>query len=223
MTKIKTINAFFIDFDKTIIKKDSMLLFLWFYVKKNKLSVNFFLDFFSFIFSGLMYILDFDEKTTNVTVKNKLFRTLRYESFDEMVNDIDEFFDFYFDKILHSEFLELTSLYNRKHFYIISASPDVFIQRFIKRFSFKHKNVIISGYGSNYEFIDGSLVVTKNLKGRLKGSLVRHISTKQKYAITFGIGDDKSDKHMIEACSNGILSKKPLSKFLGKYYAKIIK
>lgn len=157
MTKV----AFF-DIDKTIIKKDSMFLFLLFGIKKRPFT-------FYALFVIFVYYIIFKLKLCNIEkVKEKFFISINY--MDQ--REIEEFYDDILLKYIYDEAIITMQKLKEEGYQIIlvSASPYAYIKYF-KKNSFVDKII-----GTELEEVEGiytNKILGRNCKGEEK---VRRIS-----------------------------------------------
>ncbi|AOR22885.1 HAD-IB family hydrolase [Clostridium taeniosporum] len=196
---MKKIAIFDIDF--TITKKETLMEFFKYYIKKDKKSIKFLPR---AIYCGIMYLLRFyDEKM----VKEKFLKFIDGIGEEDLEKIVDSFYKERLNNLLYSDAIDMMKKLKAEgcDIYLISASPEFYINKF---YNIKEVDRVI---GTRFKFSDGRFVRQMdgfNCKGEEKVRRLKEVLEKENIDVDFKQSYMFSDS----------LSDKPLLDLVGKPY-----
>ncbi|WP_252234660.1 HAD-IB family hydrolase [Clostridium sp. ZS1] len=189
------------DIDYTITKKETLMEFFKYYIKKDIKSIRFLPR---AIYCGMMYLLKFyDEKM----VKEKFLKFIDGISEDELKKVVEGFYTEKLSNLLYSDAMDMMKKLKSEGYdiYLISASPEFYINKF---YSIKEVDRVI---GTKFKFSDGKFLRQMdgiNCKGEEKVRRLKEVLKEEKIDVDFEESYMFSDS----------LSDKPLLDLVGKPY-----
>ena len=190
------------DIDYTITKKETLIEFFKFIVKKDIKNIIYLPR---AIFCGLMYLIKvYDERK----VKETFLKFIDSIDEDKLAELTKDFYENVIQKILYNDAIEMMKKLKKEGclIYLISASPEFYIKEF---YNIKEVDEVI---GTRFEFKDKIFkrkMYGNNCKGeekvlRLKEVLVKknmNVDFKQSYMFS----DSLSDKPLLDLVGNAYL------------------
>ncbi|KIL09000.1 UNVERIFIED_ORG: HAD family hydrolase [Clostridium botulinum] len=189
------------DIDYTITKKETLMEFFKYYIKKDIRAIRFLPR---AIYCGGMYLLKFyDEKM----VKEKFLKFIDGISEDELDKIVESFYTEKLSNLLYSDAMDMMKKLKAEGYdiYLISASPEFYINKF---YSVKEVDRVI---GTKFKFNDGKFLRQMdgiNCKGEEKVRRLKEVLKEEKIEVDFKESYMFSDS----------LSDKPLLDLVGKPY-----
>ncbi len=189
------------DIDYTITKKETLMEFFKYYIKKDIRAIRFLPR---AIYCGGMYLLKFyDEKM----VKEKFLKFIDGISEEELDKIVESFYTEKLSNLLYSDAIDMMKKLKAEGYdiYLISASPEFYINKF---YSVKEVDRVI---GTKFKFNDGKFLRQMdgiNCKGEEKVRRLKEVLKEEKIEVDFKESYMFSDS----------LSDKPLLDLVGKPY-----
>ncbi|EES47817.1 HAD-IB family hydrolase [Clostridium botulinum] len=189
------------DIDYTITKKETLMEFFKYYIKKDIRAIRFLPR---AIYCGGMYLLKFyDEKM----VKEKFLKFIDGISEEELDKIVESFYTEKLSNLLYSDAMDMMKKLKAEGYdiYLISASPEFYINKF---YSVKEVDRVI---GTKFKFSDGKFLRQMdgiNCKGEEKVRRLKEVLKEEKIEVDFKESYMFSDS----------LSDKPLLDLVGKPY-----
>ncbi|NFO57155.1 HAD-IB family hydrolase [Clostridium botulinum] len=189
------------DIDYTITKKETLMEFFKYYIKKDIRAIRFLPR---AIYCGGMYLLKFyDEKM----VKEKFLKFIDGISEEELDKIVESFYTEKLSNLLYSDAMDMMKKLKVEGYdiYLISASPEFYINKF---YSVKEVDRVI---GTKFKFNDGKFLRQMdgiNCKGEEKVRRLKEVLKEEKIEVDFKESYMFSDS----------LSDKPLLDLVGKPY-----
>ncbi|KAI3350301.1 HAD-IB family hydrolase [Clostridium botulinum] len=189
------------DIDYTITKKETLMEFFKYYIKKDLRAIRFLPR---AIYCGGMYLLKFyDEKM----VKEKFLKFIDGISEKELDKIVESFYTEKLSNLLYSDAMDMMKKLKAEGYdiYLISASPEFYINKF---YSVKEVDRVI---GTKFKFNDGKFLRQMdgiNCKGEEKVRRLKEVLKEEKIEVDFKESYMFSDS----------LSDKPLLDLVGKPY-----
>ncbi len=189
------------DIDYTITKKETLMEFFKYYIKKDIRAIRFLPR---AIYCGGMYLLKFyDEKM----VKEKFLKFIDGISEDELDKIVESFYTEKLSNLLYSDAMDMMKKLKAEGYdiYLISASPEFYINKF---YNVKEVDRVI---GTKFKFNDGKFLRQMdgiNCKGEEKVRRLKEVLKEEKIEVDFKESYMFSDS----------LSDKPLLDLVGKPY-----
>ncbi|ACD53000.1 HAD family hydrolase [Clostridium botulinum] len=189
------------DIDYTITKKETLMEFFKYYIKKDIRAIRFLPR---AIYCGGMYLLKFyDEKM----VKEKFLKFIDGISEEELDKIVESFYTEKLSNLLYSDAMDMMKKLKAEGYdiYLISASPEFYINKF---YSVKEVDRVI---GTKFKFNDGKFLRQMdgiNCKGEEKVRRLKEVLKEEKIEVDFKESYMFSDS----------LSDKPLLDLVGKPY-----
>ncbi|WP_315077664.1 HAD-IB family hydrolase [uncultured Clostridium sp.] len=189
------------DIDYTITKKETLMEFFKYYIKKDIRAIRFLPR---ALYCGGMYLLKFyDEKM----VKEKFLKFIDGISEDELDKVVESFYTEKLSNLLYSDAMDMMKKLKSEGYdiYLISASPEFYINKF---YSVKEVDRVI---GTRFKFSDGKFLRQMdgfNCKGEEKVRRLKEVLKEEKIDVDFKESYMFSDS----------LSDKPLFDLVGKPY-----
>ncbi|MCS6104125.1 HAD-IB family hydrolase [Clostridium botulinum] len=189
------------DIDYTITKKETLMEFFKYYIKKDIRAIRFLPR---AIYCGGMYLLKFyDEKM----VKEKFLKFIDGISEEELDKIVESFYTEKLSNLLYSDAMDMMKKLKAEGYdiYLISASPEFYINKF---YNVKEVDRVI---GTKFKFNDGKFLRQMdgiNCKGEEKVRRLKEVLKEEKIEVDFKESYMFSDS----------LSDKPLLDLVGKPY-----
>lgn len=187
----------FVDFDGTLTKKDTFLLFL-------KRSVNPFHFYFGLVILSPFFVLYFLKLMTAQSAKEKTYSFFFKGRTEQWLNEKAELFTnwLFENNQLNTELLSKIETYKASgsEISIVSASPNVYIEVVGRRLNiesiathFKFENAIFTG---KFE--------TKNCNGSEKAKRIKEKYDLSKYHSIIALGNSKGDNEMLDLATEKV-------------------
>ena len=189
------------DIDYTITKKETLMEFFKYYIKKDIKAIKFLPR---ALYCGVMYLFRFyDEKM----VKEKFLKFIDGISEEELEKVVENFYTDRLSNILYNDAIDMMKKLKAEgcDIYLISASPEFYINKF---YGIKEVDRII---GTKFKFNEGKFIRQMdgfNCKGEEKVRRLKEVLKNEKIDVDFKNSYMFSDS----------LSDKPLLDLVGKPY-----
>lgn len=190
------------DIDYTITKKETLMEFFKFMVKKDIKNIIYLPR---AIFCGLMYLIKvYDERK----VKETFLKFIDSIDEDKLAELTKDFYENVIQKILYNDAIEMMKKLKKEgcFIYLISASPEFYIKEF---YNIKEVDEVI---GTRFEFKDKIFkrkMYGNNCKGEEKVLRLKEVLAKKNMNVDFKqsymFSDSLSDKPLLDLVGNAYL------------------